>query len=214
MQDFILCVCKLPWKNCHSYYDLIFGFTFFLHLRISDDCGAPIQNTTAELLTISQLWSKTHNASNPNPWLIYIFFCFLSLAWWQRFHYWHLKQLFFAVVLWSCKSIFRSDLILKIKQFCSFRFFFSRNVRSKWCFKELPSDQLWMNDKPLSAQSKSSLFEALWQAIKMFWSFKSASNLGTLNLENKSVELLGPNACKKKNILVVILSTVTWWFVF
>ena len=106
---------------------------------------------------------------------------------------------FFAVMLWSCKSIFRSDLIQELIHcvvlvFALFLEMYDQNDVSR-NYRQII---FLMNDKPLSAQSKSSLFEALWQAIKMFWSFKSASNLGTLNLENKSVELLGPNACKNR----------------
>ena len=88
----------------------------------SDDCGAPIQNTTAELLTISQLWSKTHIALNPNPWLIVLvcscihrldslfsFSVVVLVCVMKTISLLASETASLAVVLWSCKSIFRSD---------------------------------------------------------------------------------------------------------
>ena len=109
MQD-SYCVCKLPWKNCHSYTDHLYYYLLIFETNkpnpSSDDCGAPIQNTTAELLTISQLLVKDAYRPEPKPMadsfglLLHAPFGAFSLyfrlsclfAWWKRFHYWHLKQ--------------------------------------------------------------------------------------------------------------------------
>ena len=65
----IVCASFLE-KKCHSYND----HCNFIFLTIvekkpskSDDCGAPIQNTTAELLTISQLLVKDAYRPEPKP---------------------------------------------------------------------------------------------------------------------------------------------------
>ena len=61
---------------------------YFENQSISrDDCGAPIQNTTAELLTISQLLVKDAYRPEPKPMAdLFDFDCFVcfSNSWFKR----------------------------------------------------------------------------------------------------------------------------------